>query len=54
MNRLRKLLQLFLHGGPVGRNGHTIRPIWQIIVLTPVALLYYPARLYVETVDRYL
>jgi len=33
-------------------QGDTIRPIWQIIILIPLYLIYLPARAFVDWMDR--
>jgi hypothetical protein len=35
-------------------NGEKMRPIWQMIVLLPMYLLYLPARCYVDFMDTYV
>ena len=44
-----KLLRLLLKGGET-RYGH-IRPVWMIVLLVPLVLIYWPANKYVEWID---
>jgi hypothetical protein len=33
-------------------RGDTLRPLWQIPLMVPLALLYFPARWYVDWMDN--
>jgi len=35
-------------------NDRQLRPIWQIILLFPVALIYWPAKAFVDFVEEHI
>ena len=50
------LLALALRGGPITVRGKVrfIRPVWQMILILPLWLIYAPLRAFVDFVDRRL
>lgn len=47
-----KLWEIFVTGGWSEKHRAHYRPVWQVILLAPVAAVYYPANAFVEWCDR--